>query len=508
LLLFKMKFSIAAAALAATATTVVAAPAPGKVDLDALRCKLEKVKLPANSKLMQAAVTKKNLLKGAQKLQDIAYATEGRNRVMGSVGHNNTVKYLVDTLNSLGGFYKVETQKFQSLVMANGTGSLTVNNAVVDTELFEYSPSGQVTADLVVVNNFGCDAADYPASVSGKIALISRGTCEFGAKSARAGAAGAVGALIYNNAPGALSGTLGAPPRPEGPYVATLGLSQEQGQAYAAQIAAGTAVTGTLDVETVIETFTTNNVLATTVCGDHDNTLVIGAHSDSVAAGPGINDDGSGTIGILEVAKLLAFYKVNNAVRFGFWSGEEQGLLGSTFYVNSLSDAEKAKVRAYLNFDMIASPNYINAIYDGDGSSFGATGPAGSGEIEKFFQDFFKSKGQNFTATAYDGRSDYAAFIDNGIPGGGTFTGAEELKTPEEAQMFGGQAGVALDVNYHAAGDTVANLNMDAFLLHTKSIAASVATYANSFKSLPPKEAVTKRSSGAQRKYRGGKLIM
>jgi Zn-dependent M28 family amino/carboxypeptidase len=95
------------------------------------------------------------------------------------------------------------------------------------------------------------------------------------------------------------------------------------------------------------------------------------------------------------------------------------------------------------------------------------------------------------TATAFDGRSDYQAFIGNGIPAGGTFTGAEEIKT-EEAAMFRGKAGVATDVNYYQAGDTVANLNLTAFEVNTKAIAVAVAMamYAKSFESLPPKSLV------------------
>jgi Zn-dependent M28 family amino/carboxypeptidase len=344
--------------------------------------------------------------------------------------------------------------------------------------------------------------------VAGNIALISRGTCEFGLKSSLAGAAGAAGALIYNNQPGVVEGTLGTPPRPEGPYIPTLGISQEEGTELIGTINGGATVSASLNVATVIELYTTDNVIATSNCGAQNTTLMLGAHTDSVAAGPGINDDGSGTIGILEVAKQLARYKVNNAVRFGFWSGEESGLLGSTYYVEHLAPAELSNIRAYLNFDMIASPNYVNAIYDGDGSAFNETGPAGSAEIEAFFQKYFESAGQNHTATEFDGRSDYLAFIENGIPGGGTFTGAEKLKTEEEALMFGGEAGVALDINYHGAGDTVANLNMTAFVLHTKAIAASVATYATSFKSLPPKS-LEKRNvaatMGRSRMRRGGR---
>lgn len=85
----------------------------------------------------------------------------------------------------------------------------------------------------------------------------------------------------------------------------------------------------------------------------------------------------------------------------------------------------------------------------------------------------------------WTGRSDYAAFIENGIPSGGIFTGAEVLKTEEEAVLFGGEAGVAYDVNYHQAGDDITNLAHDAYLLNAKSIAHTVAKYAISWDSLP-----------------------
>ena len=196
--------------------------------------------------------------------------------------------------------------------------------------------------------------ADYPAEVAGAIALISRGTCEFGLKSALAGSAGAAAAVLYNNAPGALSGTLGEPGRPEGDYVATVAISQELGTSYVDAIAGGATITATVDVTTDIQNTSTSNVVATTKSGDHNNKLALGAHTDSVAAGPGINDDGSGTVGILEVAKSLTKYEINNAVVFGFWAAEEEGLLGSTYYVENLPANESALIRAYLNFDMVS----------------------------------------------------------------------------------------------------------------------------------------------------------
>lgn len=145
------------------------------------------------------------------------------------------------------------------------------------------------------------------------------------------------------------------------------------------------------------------------------------------------------------------------------------------------------------NYIQIASPNYIHAIYDGNGDAFNLTGPAGSAEFEKFMQDYFTAAGQNWTATAFDGRSDYGPFLDAGIPSGGTFTGAEDLKTEEEAEMFGGEAGVALDKCYHQACDDIDNLNMEAFELHSKLIAAAVAKYGTSWEGFPARNS-TKRS--------------
>jgi Zn-dependent M28 family amino/carboxypeptidase len=167
--------------------------------------------------------------------------------------------------------------------------------------------------------------------------------------------AGALGVVLYNVAAGPpLQGTLGAAPRPEGEYVPVINVVQELGDAYVAAVVGGKDVSATIDVTTDIRNISTYNVLATTVGGDQDNKLTLGAHTDSVPAGPGINDDGSGVVGILEVAKALSKYKINNAVAFGFWSAEEVGLVGSTYYVESLPASEVAKIRAYLNFDMVS----------------------------------------------------------------------------------------------------------------------------------------------------------
>jgi Zn-dependent M28 family amino/carboxypeptidase len=273
--------------------------------------------------------------------------------------------------------------------------------------------------------------------------LISRGTCPFGLKVAFAGAAGAAGAIIYNNAPGPVgSGTLGGISNPEGPYVPSASISGDAGAALLALIRNGT-VQGSLKVDAIVDVRYTNNVLATTKGGDKNNIVMAGGHTDSVVQGPGINDDGSGSLGNLEIALQLTKFSVTNAVRFGFWSAEEFGLIGSEYYIANLPEEEAAKVALYLNFDMTASPNFGYFLYDGDGSAFNLTGPPGSDHIEHLFEDYFKEVGLITAPTAFDGRSDYGPFLEVGIPSGGIFTGAEGIKTEEQAKWWGGQAGVA-----------------------------------------------------------------
>ncbi len=204
-------------------------------------------------------------------------------------------------------------------------------------------------------------------------------------------------------------------------------------------------------MQTTTVTVDTFNVLASTKKGDPTKQVVVGGHLDSVAEGPGINDNGSGTAAILELAIQLAKTKSvpKNQITFAFWSGEEDNLQGSNYYVSQLTDEQAANIALNLNFDMIGSPNAVNFVYDGDGDAFGTDGPEGSAEIEHVFNDYFASQDIPFAPTAFDGRSDYFGFINAGIPAGGLFTGAEGIKTAEQAAIFGGTAGAAYDPCYH-----------------------------------------------------------
>jgi carboxypeptidase Q len=219
------------------------------------------------------------------------------------------------------------------------------------------------------------------------------------------------------------------------------------------------------------------NLIIETKEGNQDNITMLGAHADSVEAGPGINDNGSGSIALLEVAKHLAKFRIINKVRFAWWSGEEQGLVGSTHYVSKLGEDERKKIKMYLNFDMIASPNYVYGIHGGK-TYFNVTAAPGSDRATAIFEEYYKSRGLPFQSAGYGGSSDYAPFMRVGIPAGGLAPGASGKKTKQEAEKYGGVAGAPHDPNYHRKGDTVDNLNMAAFEANTKAIAHAVATFA------------------------------
>ena len=157
-----------------------------------------------------------------------------------------------------------------------------------------------------------------------------------------------------------------------------------------------------------------------------------------------------------------------NRIRFAFWGAEESGLVGATRYVAAISDEDFAKIAANINVDMLASPNHANFVYDGDFSDTPppATAPnvnPGAAKIEQDFVRYFTSKGVATEPSAFDGRSDYKPFQDNGIAAGGLFSGAEVAKTAAQVAKWGGTAGVAFDPCYHQACDDIDNLDLDGY---------------------------------------------
>ncbi|MFF9201655.1 M28 family peptidase [Streptomyces sp. NPDC014986] len=192
------------------------------------------------------------------------------------------------------------------------------------------------------------------------------------------------------------------------------------------------------------------NLIAEWPHGDAGNVYMFGAHLDSVSAGPGMNDNGSGSAALLENALTLARQNpsMRNRVRFAWWTDEEQGLNGSDFYVRSLSSTDRARIRAYYNFDMVASVNggyFVNHI------TSSAAAPM------KAYWDSLGLRPEENTEGA--GRSDDYPFEQYGIPTSGYAMGASARKTSAQAAKWGGTAGSAYDPCYHRSCDTLTNIN-------------------------------------------------
>jgi Zn-dependent M28 family amino/carboxypeptidase len=414
----------------------------------------------------------------------------GGTREAGTAGYTESVDYVVDTLEAAG--WDVELDEFDFTFIPPSTlEQLTPVAATYETGAFTGSGSGDVTGPVIPVDinlvpprasTSGCEASDFAGldfSGPNDIALIQRGTCDFGVKAQNAQNVGAEAVIIFNqgNDPtreGLIVGTL--LPTGAGVTIPVVGASFADGAALAQP--GSTAHVRVPPAEQRPQV----NVLAELPGVNDDNVVMAGAHLDSVRAGPGINDNGSGSAALLETAQLLAKLKPQNTLRFAWWGAEEAGLIGSTAYVNGLSAAEKDRIALYLNYDMVGSPNYIFMTQDADQSSFTApvAVPDGSVEIEDLFESFYTLSNEPYDDAAFDGRSDYQAFILNGIPAGGLFTGAEVLKTAEQRAIWGGTVGAQFDPCYHLACDTFSNNNSHALTVNSKAIAFAALTYAYS----------------------------
>ncbi|URN04787.1 M20/M25/M40 family metallo-hydrolase [Actinomadura madurae] len=464
------------AGLSLAATTLAAVPAQAAA--------------PAPSKLARL-VTLKNVRHHQLNLQKIADANGG-NRAAGLPGNKITVKYIADQLKRAGYTPTVQDfefdfwQELSEPVFAETEPEQKTFAPDTDFATLQYSGAGDVTAAASPVDpgatgtGSGCEADDFAGFPAGRIALIQRGGCFFSVKADNAIAAGASAVVIYQlpEEPGPVAGTLTKP------YdIPVVGPTNAVGRALVEQAQNG-GVTLRVKTDTFTEKREASNVVADTRRGKADNVVVLGAHNDSVTDGPGINDDGSGVATLLETAKQINKLggKLRNRVRFAFWGAEEEGLLGSQHYVDALPQAERDKIALNLNFDMLASPNFVRFVYDGDNSAGqnNVEAPAGSGAIEKAFNDHFAKRKLATTPTPFNGRSDYNAFITVGIPAGGLFTGAEGIKTPEQAKVYGGEAGVAYDPCYHSVCDRYDNVNLKGFDQMIDGAAAVTQLFAHS----------------------------
>jgi len=404
-------------------------------------------------------ITVDGMLEHLEALQRIA-DEHGGTRSVGTPGYQASVDYVVDVLGDAG--YQVETQPVDVPVFEQSAPTVLeriepspqVWEDAVDLRAMLFSAAGEVEARVTAAEG-GCDAADLLGFPEGDVALLQPGPClrrDQVVSAQEVGASAVV--VVYPDT------EAGRPLRPtllypDGIEVPVLAVTPAVGDAL--EPSGGGQPVVHLRVEASSRWEEQESVLTGTTTGDPGSVVMLGAHLDSVMDGPGINDNGSGVAMLLEIARWMASRQAEATVRFAFWAGEEEGLFGSRDYAQDLSDDEVAALVAYLNLDMMASPNFVRFVM--------ADAPAdpsaaeGNEAITALFTRSFEDQGLEVEPIETYGGADHGPFAAEGVPVGGLFAGSGEIKTSRQADAYGGEAGEPVDACYHQACDTTENVS-------------------------------------------------
>jgi len=410
-------------------------------------------------------------------LQGIADANGGT-RAAGTPGYDASADFVAAVLAATG--FDVERQSVpviafdQTAASELGvTGGPTFDD-IRDFKAMTFSPSGDVTAPVVALgwdpdarpgdrNGRGCGAGDYAAVPPGSIILMQPGPCRRLDAVVAAQGAGAVAVVTtYVEWP---RDAVRRPTLidPGAIRVPVIGATHDVGRALAQAAADG--ATAHVATSTSIREVQSDNVIGESPWGDPANVVMLGGHLDSVIDGPGINDNGSGTMTVLEIARAIAELQRSRPagtgpawkVRVAFWTGEETGLFGSAAWANRLTAGDVVATKAYLNFDMLGSPNGVRVIY----AEQDVPHPDQEAAIAALFSDAFAVEDLDWQPERVGAASDHYPLQQAGIPIGGLYSGASELKSDEDAALFGGTAGVPADACYHLGCDGAANVDAD-----------------------------------------------
>jgi hypothetical protein len=414
-------------------------------------------------------ITKSDLQGYMTDLWNIAVANPGPDghpsRNSGEPGYWESAQYVKNKMESWG--YTVSLQQydfpytaFRSLPtfsVVSPAMSLTFN------EDWTAAPSnGNVTGAIqpaggiilpptpTPTSSSGCTAADFTGFTPGKIALIQRGSCNFGVKVLNAQAAGAIGVVIFNEGNPGRTGLQGvnlvdANGATFAADIPVISVTFAVGEALYNAYQGGTPPVVSMSVSALADTRADWNVIADSKGGDKNHTLVIDAHLDAIY-GAGMLDNGSGSMSILDIAYLMRNAKTTNHLRFIWFGGEELGLLGSDFYVHNLSSTDASHIGYDLDADVTATPNYTLGILDPSAADLfdpntttANTFPNRVYKASLVGRDagiaYLDSQHQNHQLFSPEGTDAYE-FNLIGVPASGVLTGQDCCKTQAQVDLF------------------------------------------------------------------------
>jgi hypothetical protein len=410
-------------------------------------------------------------MKAFQAIADANPGLDGHpSRNSGEQGYWESVQYVKNKMEAAG--YNVTIQPY-TFTYTSFVGTPTWHQSAPTSRDFtlvtDWNPgtsNGTADADIqpaggIIIpptpassSTSGCTAADFSGFTAGHIALVQRGGCNFGVKVLNAQAAGATGVVIFNEGnPGrtaTLSGSLlDADNNPFVPTIPVAFTSFDIGNGLYQQYKAGTTPHTSLDVHVVIDPNRLDwNVIAESKGGDKNHVVVVDAHLDAIF-GAGMLDNASGSATILDVAEKMKNVTPRNKLRFIWFGGEELGLLGSTFYVNTLSSNELSHIGYDLDADVTATPNYLIGVLDPAAPDLfsrtvSSTFPNRVYKASTIARDqavgYFDSISKNHQFISPVG-TDAFNFNAVGIPASGLLTGQDCCKTQDEVDRFGGYLG-------------------------------------------------------------------
>jgi Zn-dependent M28 family amino/carboxypeptidase len=431
------------------------------------------------SKLVECIQTK-DLWTHMKKFQAIADANpspaDGHpSRNSGEPGYKASVDYVATAMKDAG--YDVTIQPYKFTYYAYKTApvmsevSPIPHNYVLADEWNSGQSTGTANASLqpaggIIIpptatpsSSSGCTMADFSGFTAGRIALIQRGTCNFGVKVQNAQAAGASGVIIFNEGnpdrtavfAGSLVDAAGNPIIPTIRVAFTsFDIGKNLYDQYQQAVKGGTALpVMNLAIEAIVkENADDYNVIAESKGGDKNHVVVVDAHLDAIY-GAGMLDNASGSATILDIAQMMKNVNPTNKLRFIWFGGEELGLLGSTYYINNLTSTELSHIGYDLDADVTATPNYIVGVLDPAapdffGGTVSSTFPNRVYKASTVSRDqsiaYFDSIGKNHELLSPVG-TDAFNFNAVGIPAGGLLTGQDCCKSQKEVDLFGGSLG-------------------------------------------------------------------